>query len=48
LYSAKIGAKGTIYLKGSKWGEVSPFGGKANDARAVTAILVFFAPDFGF
>ena len=44
----EIESDGDIYLGGSRWGEADPFGGSFDELRAVAAVLVFFASEFGF
>lgn len=44
----EIESDGDIYLGGSRWGEADPFGGSFDELRAVAAVLVFFAVEFGF
>lgn len=41
-------ADGTIRLSGSIWGRIDGFTKKWNDIRAVMAVIVFFAPEFGY
>ncbi len=45
---AEIESDGDIYLGGSRWGEADPFSGSFDELRAVAAVLVFFATEFGF
>ncbi|MBT3276109.1 MAG: hypothetical protein HN368_23375 [Spirochaetales bacterium] len=45
---AQIEPNGKIWFKSSSWGEVTPFDGNYEDMKIIAAVLIFFAPEFGY
>lgn len=46
--TVEIESDGDVWYEGSKLWEVDPFDGSYGDMRVIAAVLVFFAPEFGF